>query len=179
MAQLYSTILASRSRGPERSATAAHQASSSSAPPSATEVLASLGPAIVAYRRRETTAAVDGFLQSVAGPDYSTHLDRVLPGAFDTSIDRADLFFQAEMPVVQHWSFGPDEAQDVTQPVLNVVGELSVPRFAEAAERVQGWFPDAERFVLPRAGHLLMVQNAPDLAQRLTQFFTHTHASAR
>ncbi|HZM38376.1 MAG TPA: alpha/beta hydrolase [Acidimicrobiales bacterium] len=143
--------------------------------PSATEVLASLGPAIVAYRRGETTAAVDGFLQSVAGPDYSTHLDRVLPGAFDTSIDRADLFFQAEMPVVQHWSFGPDEAQDVTQPVLNVVGELSVPRFAEGADLVQTWFPQAERYVLPRAGHLLMVQNAPDLADRLAQFFTPTH----
>lgn len=143
--------------------------------PSAPEVLASLAPAIAAYRRGDASAAVDGFLQSVAGPDYRTHLDRALPAALDSSIGRADLFFQAEMPVVQHWTFGPADAQAITQPVLNVVGELSVRRFAEGADLVQSWFPDAERFVLPRAGHLLMVQNAPDLAQRLTQFFTHTH----
>jgi pimeloyl-ACP methyl ester carboxylesterase len=147
--------------------------------PSAPEVLASLAPAIAAYRRGDNQAAVDGFLQSVAGADYRTHLDRALPGALDTSIGRADLFFQAEMPVVQHWTYGPADAQDVSQPVLNVVGELSVPRFAEGADLVQSWFPHAERYVLPRAGHLLMVQNAPDLAQRLSQFFTHAHARAR
>src|SRR5262245_24254824 len=147
--------------------------------PSAPEVLASLAPAIAAYRRGDTAAAVDGFLQSVAGSDYRSHLDRALPGALDTSIGRADLFFQAEMPVVQHWSFGPDDARDVTQPVLNVVGELSVPRFAEGADLVQSWFPDAELYALPGAGHLLMVQNASDLAQRLSQFFSHAHAPAR
>src|SRR5262245_33857689 len=147
--------------------------------PSAPEVLASLAPAIAAYRRGDAAAAVDGFLQSVAGGDYRTHLDRALPRALDTSIGRADLFFQAEMPVVQHWSFGPDDARDVTQPVLNVVGELSVPRFAEGADLVQSWFPDAELYVLPAAGHLLMVQNASDLAQRLSQFFSHAHAPAR
>jgi pimeloyl-ACP methyl ester carboxylesterase len=147
--------------------------------PSAPEVLASLAPAIAAYRRGDSAGAVDGFLQSVAGADYRTHLDRALPEALATSIGRADLCFQAEMPVVRHWTFGPADAQDVTQPVLNVVGELSVPRFAEGADLVQSWFPDAERYLLPEAGHMLMIQNAPDLAQRLTQFFSHTHATAR
>ena len=147
--------------------------------PSAPEVLASLAPAIAAYRQGDTAAAVDGFLQSVAGADYRTHLDPALPGALATSIGRADMFFQAEMPVVQHWTFSPADAQDVSQPVLNVVGELSVPRFAEGADLVQSWFPGAERFVLPEAGHLLMVQNATDLAQCLIQFFSHAHATAR
>jgi pimeloyl-ACP methyl ester carboxylesterase len=147
--------------------------------PSAPAVLASLAPAIGAYRQGDTVAAVDGFLQSVAGPHYRTHLDPALPAALDTAIERADLFFQAEMPVVQHWTFGPAEAGEVSQPVLNVVGEQSVPRFAEGADLVQSWFPAAERFVLPGAGHLLMVQNAPDLARRLTQFFARTHAAAR
>jgi pimeloyl-ACP methyl ester carboxylesterase len=139
--------------------------------PSAPEVLASLAPAIAAYRRGDTAAAVDGFLQSVAGADYRTHLAQELPGSLDTSISRADLFFQGEMPVVQHWTFGSAEAGGITQPVLNVLGELSVPRFAEGAELIQAWFPDAERFVLPGAGHLLMVQNATGLARRLTRFF--------
>jgi pimeloyl-ACP methyl ester carboxylesterase len=144
--------------------------------PSAPEVMASLGPAIAAYRRGDHAAAVDGFLQSVAGPDYRTVLDRALPGALDTSVGLADLFFQAEMPVVARWTFGPAEARAITQPVLNVQGELSVPRFAEGADLVQTWFPDAERFVLPGAGHLLMVQNATDLARRLVGFWARRPA---
>ncbi|HEY7072970.1 MAG TPA: alpha/beta hydrolase [Acidimicrobiales bacterium] len=147
--------------------------------PSAPEVLASLGPAIAAYRRGDIPAAVDGFCQSVAGADYRTHLDRAVPTAFDTAVSRADLFFRAEMPVVQDWSFGPAEAREVTQPVLNVQGERSATRFAEGADLVQTWFPHAERFVLPGAGHLLMVQNPTALAQRLARFFSSTHVTAR
>jgi len=146
--------------------------------PSAPEVLASLGPAIAAYRHGDIPAAVDGFCQSVAGTGYRAHLDRAVPAAFATAVGVADLFFGAEMPVVQDWSFGPAEAREITQPVLNVQGELSATRFAEGADLVQTWFPEAERFVLPGAGHLLMVQNAPDLAQRLARFWARRPAEA-
>ena len=70
------------------------------------------------------------------------------------------------MPAVQNWSFGPSEAQRVTQPVLNVLGTESEPRFVQGSELVQSWFPHAERLSVPDAGHLLMVQNAPALAAR-------------
>ena len=65
------------------------------------------------------------------------------------------------MPAVQHWSFGRPDAARVTQPVLNVLGAQSAQRFVEGAALVQSWFPHAERFSVPAAGHLLMVQN-PD-----------------
>ena len=72
-------------------------------------------------------------------------------------LDEADLFFQAELSAVRQWSFGPDDAERVTQPVLNVGGADSVPRFVQASELVQSWFPEAERLTVPGAGHLLMV----------------------
>jgi len=40
----------------------------------------------------------------------------------------------------------------VTQPVLNVLGASTVSRFAEGAELIQSWFPDAERLSIPDAG---------------------------
>jgi pimeloyl-ACP methyl ester carboxylesterase len=63
--------------------------------------------------------------------------------------------------------------------VLNVLGEQSAPRFAEGADLVQGWFPDAQRYTLPGAGHLLMVQNPADLGQRLREFFARARTPAR
>ena len=102
---------------------------------------------------------MDGFLRHVCGEGYRVVLDRVIPGAFAEAMGEADLFFQAEMPAVQQWAFGPSEAGRITQPVLNVLGTESAPRFVEGSELVQSWFPWAERFSVPAVGHLLMVQN--------------------
>jgi hypothetical protein len=55
---------------------------------------------------------------------------------------------------------------------------VSASRFGEGADLVQTWFPEAERFVLPGAGHLLMLQNAPELARRLSRFFSGRPAEA-
>ena len=97
-------------------------------------------------------------------------LERVLPDAFGEALDEADQFFQAEMPAVQQFSFGPSEAARITQPILNVLGSESVQRFVEGAELVQSWFPHAERLTVADAGHLLMVQNPTPLAQGLHDF---------
>jgi len=51
-----------------------------------------------------------------------------------------------------------------------VQGAESVPRFKEGGELVQSWFPGAERLSVPRAGHLLMVQNPTAVAHGLADF---------
>jgi len=140
--------------------------------PSAAKVIAALHPVFGAYRSGDTAGAVDAFLRHVCGDDYRMILERVVPGAFEEALDNADLFFQAEMPAVQQWSFGADDAARVTQPVLNVLGTDSAARFVEGAELVQSWFPHAQRLPVPDAGHLLMVQNPTAVAQGLTDFFT-------
>ena len=96
-------------------------------------------------------------------PDPVTHEHRKLaprgrPDTFDEAVAEADLFFQAEMPAVQRWSFGPSEAGRVAQPILNVLGARSEPRFVEGSAVVQSWFPDAERLDVPDASHLLMLE---------------------
>ena len=138
---------------------------------SSEQVAAALAPVIGAYRSGDTAGAVDGFLRHVCGEDYRAALDRAVPDAFGEALDEADLFFQAEMPAVQGWTFGPSEAARVAQPVLNVLGAQSVPRFVQGSELIQSWFPQAERLSVPDAGHLLMVQNPAGLAEGLRDFF--------
>jgi len=139
--------------------------------PSADRVVAELAPAIEAYRRGDRPTAVDRFLQAVCGADYRETLERGLPEAFGHAVEHADVFFQVELRVVQDWSFDDADAASVTKPVLNVLGARSEPRFVEGAEIVQRWFPNAERFTLPAAGHLLMVENPGALADALIAFF--------
>jgi pimeloyl-ACP methyl ester carboxylesterase len=75
------------------------------------QVAAALAPVIGAYRSGDRAGAVDGFLRHVCGEDYRAALDRAVPDAFGEALDEADLFFQAEMPAVQGWTFGPADAQ--------------------------------------------------------------------
>lgn len=139
---------------------------------SSAEIAAALEPVIAAYRSGDIAGAVDGFLRHVCGDGYRPVLDQAVPGAFAEALAEADLFFQAEMAAVQQFSFGPAEAGHVTQPVLNVTGAKSAPRFAEGSELMRSWVPHAEHFVVPEAGHLLMVQNPEALAQGLADFFS-------
>ena len=46
----------------------------------------------------------------MCGDDYRDPLEPRIPDAFAEALGEADLFFQAEMPAVQHFAFGPDDA---------------------------------------------------------------------
>src|SRR5262245_45513335 len=127
-------------------------------------VAAPLQPVIAAYRSGDHASAVDSFLRQVCGDGYRETLEKVIPDAFAEALAEADLFFQAEMPAVQGFAFGSGDAERVTQPVLNVIGADSVPRFIEGGALVQSWFPHAERLAVPAAGHLLMIQNPTAVA---------------
>lgn len=145
---------------------------------SAPQVAISLEPVISAYRGGDGAGAMDRFLRHVGGDDCRLNLDQALPDAFNEAVENADIFFQAEMPAVTRWRFGPEEASRVTQPVLNVLGAHSVSRFVEGSELIQSWFPDAERMLVPNATHLLMVQNPDAVAEGLGQFFTRHPVAA-
>lgn len=144
------------------------------------EVAAALEPVVAAYREGDRVRAMDLFLRHVGGEGYRDALDAALPEAFEEAADQADVFFQAEMPAVAGWNFGPEQAAAVRQPILNVVGANTVPRFVETASLVQSWFPEAERLQVPDASHLLMVQNPDAVASGLTEFISrHPVRAAR
>jgi pimeloyl-ACP methyl ester carboxylesterase len=113
-------------------------------------------------------------MRGVAGPDYRGTLDRVLPGAFDDAVADADTFFGQELPAVGGWSFGPAEAKRIQQPALVVLGGRShevTPAYGRRTALLLDWLPDATRYVLPDATHLMHLQNPIAMAERLAGFF--------
>ncbi len=138
------------------------------------EAAAALGPVFEAYRRGDRAAAVDLFLGIVCGAGYRAELEQALPGGFAAAVARADVFFQAEMPAIGGWRFGPDDAAQVTAPVLNVRGTDTAPRFVEASDLVQTWFPRAEELWLADTGHFLMLRRPEEVARGLLTFLERT-----
>ena len=135
------------------------------------QATAGLAPLIEAYRTRGPAVATDQFLGVVLGDDARSLLDRFLPGAFDEAVANADQFFQVELPAAAQWNFGQDDARLIDQPILNVIGTETVPRFIQSAAIVQALFPHAERVELSGAGHLMMAQQPEAMATRLIEFW--------
>ena len=144
---------------------------------------AAMAPIGEAFRAGDKAGAVDAFMRMVAGPAYRAPLERVLPGAFERGVADADTFFAQELPALQQWRFEREQAGRITQPVLAVIGEKSPAVSAIWSERQQlmlDWLPNADGFVLEGATHLLHVQNARGMAERLAAFFArHPIASPR
>ena len=135
---------------------------------------AGIPEAIELYRAGDKAAAVDTFMRAVAGPGYRAVADRALPGAFDQAVADADTFFGQELPAVRQWVFGPAEGARIKQPVLLVMGGKShevSPVWQQRQDLLTAWLSNTEPFVLDGATHMLHLENARALAERLGAFF--------
>ena len=137
------------------------------------KLLEQMGPVFQMYEAGDKAAAVDAFLEAVCGRGYRASLDGALPGALEQAVADADTFFRVEMPALQEWTFSGEDAARIKLPVLAVLGadsDAGWPGFGEGHDLLLEWFPEAKPFVLPRATHLLQVQNPRDMAQGLAAF---------
>lgn len=136
-----------------------------------------LGPSVQMYEAGDRAGAVDAFLRTVCGKDYRRTVETQLAGALEQAAADADAFFTGEMPAVGEWTFSREDAARVTQPVLSVMGSntdaaIGLSTYSEIHARVLEWFPNAKPFVLPRAAHLLQVENPREMAQGLANFLS-------
>jgi pimeloyl-ACP methyl ester carboxylesterase len=133
----------------------------------------SLQQAIRRSREMDTATVVDGFL-TARWPEYQSHLETILPGAFAQAVGDAGSTFEMELPGLLNWDFGETIAAHIQQPVLSVLGEESErlwPRFGEVHRLLLAWLPDAEGYILPHSHHFLQMENPNDMAEALARFF--------
>jgi pimeloyl-ACP methyl ester carboxylesterase len=143
--------------------------------PSGEALFEALGPSVGINEAGDRAGAVDSFLSAVCGKHYRGVIDRQIPGAFEQATADANAFFTNEFPAVGEWAFTREHAARINQPVLSVLGAntdaaIGLPTYSEIHARVLEWFPNAKPFVLPRAAHLLQVENPHDMAEGLAAF---------
>jgi pimeloyl-ACP methyl ester carboxylesterase len=114
--------------------------------------------------------ALDAILPIIFGEDCREILDSALPdGWYEQGL--ADVG-GPDLPALQEWAFGEEQARQISQPVLLVLGAESPTAFAESHSILKEWFPQADEYVLPRANHLLQMANPGDLAARMASFLS-------
>jgi len=129
--------------------------------------------AVRLYDAGDKAGAVDAFLQVACGKTYRAVVDKMIPGAVAQAVADADTFFGVDFPAIREWTFHREDAARIRQPALVVLGAESNatwPGYGEGHRLLLDWLPRAGPFVLPRAGHLLQVENPSDMARGLATF---------
>lgn len=132
-----------------------------------------------AYEAGDLAGSLDRAVSTIFGPDYRRQLDEALgEGWWGEAIKNADNGGAADFPALAEWSFGPEQARQISQPVLSVRGTDSHPAFHEAAALLKEWFPGAEEYTLAGANHALQILKPGDMAERLATFLS-SHPMSR
>ena len=131
------------------------------------------GPAFEAYGRGDHEGALAIFMSAVSGVDWPTTrvvLDECLPGAVAQAIQEADTFFGIELPALTEWTFGPEQAAAIDQPVLSVLGAETQPLWVDVATFLRASLPHVEECTIDGVGHLLHIQRPEPVARAMTEF---------
>lgn len=129
-----------------------------------------LAPLLELYRSGDVRGAVDAFMATVGGPDWSVEIARSLPGAREQAHRDAATFFEVELPALEAWSFDGEKASRIAQPVLYLSGSESGPLFERPRQLFLSCVRHAEEAVVAGCNHLLPVQAPDRVAHSIAEF---------
>ena len=133
-----------------------------------------LGPVLAAAAGGDIANAFDLFLRAVGGEHYRATLAAALgPDAYERALRQSAFFFKDEVGAAIEWTFGPDEAARIKQPMLLVMGGETATASAVPPESVgllAGLIPHAESTVLAGATHLMPLEDPGGVARLLAEF---------
>ena len=130
-------------------------------------------PALEAYASGDHDGAMAIFLSVVSGLEWTSGralLDERVPGAVEQAIRDADTFFGIELPALNEWTFGAEQAAAIDQPVLSVVGSETQPVWVEVAEFLRSALSQVDECTIDGAGHLLQIQRPEPVARGMAEF---------
>jgi pimeloyl-ACP methyl ester carboxylesterase len=127
-------------------------------------------PAMARYAAGDSVGAVDHFLRGVSGPEWRSKTRRTVPGGPEQAEQDARAPFAVEAPALGHWEFGAEEAKEISQPVLSVLGSESISLFQEGWELLHSWFPRMESYKVLGVTHALQIQDPASVAKGIAVF---------
>jgi pimeloyl-ACP methyl ester carboxylesterase len=135
--------------------------------------LQAAAPVFDAYASGDHSGAFAMFVTAASGLEWDACralLEERIPGVVAQSLKDADTFFGVELPAVAEWTFGPEQAAAIRQPVLSVIGAETQPLWIEIAEFLRSSLPYVEECTIDGVGHLLQIQRPEPVARGMAGF---------
>lgn len=138
--------------------------------PGVTMNLEQFNAAITQYESGDTEGAVDTFATWVIGKEWQNELEKVNPGGSKQAKRDGKNFFEVEVPALNQWQFGAEEAAKISQPVLYIMGSLSLPEMTACKPFLQSWIPQLEDHTVNNVNHALHTQAPEEIANTISEF---------
>lgn len=135
-------------------------------PPPLEGILAGLS----VYQEGNSEQSIDIFLKWINGENWEKNIEELIPGASTRAKQAAKLFYEIEIPALGEWAFDKDEASRIIQPVLYLMGSLSVPGIVESKPYLQSWMPQLESYTVSGVNHGLHMQKPAEFANLIAEF---------
>jgi pimeloyl-ACP methyl ester carboxylesterase len=142
--------------------------------PSASAFMEQAEPIFAAYGRGDREGAMAGFISAVCGLEWEDCRELIakrVPGGVEQAMQDADTFFGFDLPAHNDWGFGPEQAAQISQPVLSVLGTKSAQLFVEGRQLLHALLPQAEDCTMDGVAHLLHMQRPEPVARGVAEFF--------
>lgn len=118
------------------------------------------------------TALERSFGAVYGSTNFRSEMDPQMPdGWYERALEDLGYLFKFESPALRRFTFGPDKAKQVKQPVLLIRGERTEPIFVTHHERMKEWMPHAREHLIPGANHVVQLWNPQETVRALTSFF--------
>lgn len=146
--------------------------------PSAPEFAEAIGPIVARRAAGDPAGAAADFSAAIWGPDWRAMLERRIPGGVQQMEKDAALLFDSDLPALQAWSFGPEEAAAVTHPVLHLAGSDALPIIEDVRVRIRTLLPQTEETLIDGANHSFAVTRPEEVAAALEAFWARHPVAA-
>jgi pimeloyl-ACP methyl ester carboxylesterase len=139
--------------------------------PSGQAMMQQMTPVVEMFQRGEKTQAADVFIQAISRPNAREIIDGAIgAGAYDDALTMSDMFFGIEMPSLQGWSFGPEQAKRIRQPVLFVGGDETPPPFREVQQLLARELPQMVTTTISGGTHIYDIEKPGPTADAIAGF---------
>jgi pimeloyl-ACP methyl ester carboxylesterase len=142
--------------------------------PAAPDFFARIGPALEAFEAGDLQQAMARFLAVVTSLDWErcrSVVEAHLPGGVAQAMAGGETFFRSYLPALEEWRFGPEQAAEISRPILSVTGTETDELFAEGCALLRSWIPGIEECRVEGVAHLLHMQSPEPVARCLADFF--------
>lgn len=127
-----------------------------------------MAPVYARYADGDAEGALAAFWD-VVGPGWR-EADLGDTGFLDQALAGAAAMFDADLPSLRDWEFGPEQAAGVRQPVMYVLGGDTLALYRENLASLRRWVPQLRSVEIPGANHLLPVLRPAEVAELVAGF---------
>jgi pimeloyl-ACP methyl ester carboxylesterase len=141
---------------------------------------AAIGQSVQSFMAGKVERAVNEWLDPAFGLGWQEVVNRTLPGGYAQVVKDGPTALGIEAAALQSWDYGPDQLAAISQPTLALYHrDARFAIFDEIQQMLVTCIPNVQSLEIPRASHLLQIEEPQAVAQGLAAFYARQPQPAR